>query len=372
MKNKLIYVITIALTLCCCETELEIDLASFPPKLCVTAILDGEIGNFSITLSEGRALADFKTPQPYSRTIIRNGKISLYENDNLILIEEGVFDMSYTDYNDNMGYKFFAEGITTNPGSTYKLEVEVEGYNKVFSTSVMPLPPVVSATIDTTKVEKKEVVNLYYWGYWDIDWGDDHFWPVKLYWDELETGRNYYALEMFKERTVISGDPGEWGTEDVLKSGIYSDDITKLQDNPEIERAGGDLDIINSLSDIGGLYLFDILLMSDISLTPENNSLSLYKSREKQTEDYWYPEDSYEKIEINNKITLRVRHITNETFKYYRSLRMQDSGVGFFTEPVNIVSNIENGYGCFTVFSATNIELVEYNTFMYRYIDEYE
>ena len=47
---------------CNMKTELDVDTAAFPPKLCVTATLEGGSngrGAFSIVLSEGRSLADY-------------------------------------------------------------------------------------------------------------------------------------------------------------------------------------------------------------------------------------------------------------------------------------------------------------------------
>ena len=151
------------------KTELDVNSIAFPPKLCVTAILDGASGSFSIVISEGRSLADYKTPRLPELEIIRNGEIRLYEDDRLILSEGGEFDLGNIiggadgvyDVTPQRGHLFETAGIVARPGSTYLLEVEVDGYQTITSTSTMPVLSVVSATIDTTVFLKKANIKGY-------------------------------------------------------------------------------------------------------------------------------------------------------------------------------------------------------------------
>lgn len=348
------------------KTELDVDSIAFPPKLCITAILDGASGTFSIVISEGRALADYKKPRPPQQEIKRNGEIRLYEDHRLILSEAGVFDLAKFSYNgygpEKNGHHFDAGGIVTHPGSTYRLEVEVDGYKMVTSTSEMPALPVVSATMNTSVTVKKETVKEYNLLNWSSDGysSNAYYWPVSLQWGERNAGRNYYALEMIHDATLIEGEPVNGNIYFKQDCGIFVSDLSKLQDNPEIEISENqdiNLDVSSRNYD---LYRFPILLMSDLSFTNENASLTLYK-----TQSFFLPQNNppgYEKEVYQHKVTLRVQHITEATFKYYRSLALQNNGMGFFTEPVNIISNIENGYGGFMVFSAADIQLLEYQS----------
>jgi hypothetical protein len=359
MKNT-IFILAIATFFASCEgmkTDLEIKSVSFPPKLCVTAILDGASDTFSIVITEARALADYKTPLPYKRKIIiPNGEIRLYEDDKLILKQADKFDMS-TDYSGTSdGYRFETP-VTTKPGSVYRLEVgDMDGnYEMLTSTSKMPLPPAVSVNIDTDvwEIKKKiwEYTSLDGWGEWVDEYSEmkHYYCPFQLQWGARDAGRNYYALEIFDRVTDT------WTSQcyNVININIYSADLTKLQDNPEVEAYEG---MSIDTSDPIELYGFPILLMSDVSFAKDNASLALYTQ--------WYPNNDDMPIHIpqmerfHHEIILRVRHITEATFQYYRSLVIQSNGMGFFTEPVNIVGNIENGYGSFTVFSATDIKLL--------------
>ena len=226
------------------KTELDIDSIAFPPKLCVTAILDGGSGTFSIVITEGRALADYKKPRLPEKEIKRNGEIHLYENDKLILSEVGMFNLGnrYENhgamYNSRLyrGHCFDAEGIATHPGSTYRLEVKVDGYKTVTSTSAMPALSVVSATIDTSVILKRETIKKFSsLEGWSSDGysSNNYYWPVSLQWSERPAGRNYYALEMLNDATVIEGNTADRITYRT-NYGICVGDLSKLQDNPEV------------------------------------------------------------------------------------------------------------------------------------------
>jgi len=379
MKNTilkfqfLIFMCTFSMSMLivCCDgmkTELDINSIAFPPKLCVTAILDGGSGTFSIVITEGRALADYKNPRLPEKEIIRNGEIRLYEDDKPILSEVGVFNLGdiYDDpnatysYRPQRGHRFEAAGIVTHPGKTYRLEVEVNGYKTVTSTSVMPTLSAVSATINTSVIVKKEMIKEYNslsgWSMSSYS-SNNYYWPISLQWGERPAGRNYYALEMFKDEMVMDND--DWIT-NRENCEILVGDLSKLQDNPEVVAFEGqeiDIDVSSKNYD---LYQFPILLMSDMGFTNDNSSLTLYKTL------IHFRDDGYNPPPYIKSITLRVRHITEATFKYYRSLLMQSLGMDFFTEPVNIIGNIENGYGGFMVYSAVDIQLLDFSTLIFH------
>lgn len=385
MFKKIFSIITVALFLVTCDgfkTELDIDIAAFPPKLVVTAILDGTNGTFNIVLSEGRALADYKTFRLDGQKNVVNGEILLYEDGNLIFSEVGEFDMTYSKqepyydtntwqwvYPDRGGYRFEAS-VATNPGSTYQLVVKTDKYETVTSTSIMPILPDVSATINTDEIVRRngiiEYRSLQGWSSSGSS-GDYDFWPVSLQWGKRPVGRNYYALEMFEEITLIEGTANQWTNLGKNIVGICVSDLSKLQDNPEIEFFDTIEIGMDPSSTSYSTYKFPILLMSDISFTLDNASLTLYKLTV-NTNDLgeYYPPEYYEKTVYHHSLSLRVRHITEATFRYYRSLALQSVGIDFFTEPVKIVGNIENGYGSFVVYSAADIHLLEYESYEYR------
>ena len=405
MNHRIIELLNLGIILlfasCDMKTELDVDTASFPPKLCVTAILEGGNdgqGMFSIVLSEGRALADYKNPRPTGQKVIANGVIRLYEGDNLMVEHAGEFDMTTAEakWDDDFsimqpksyGYRFETP-VVTRAGSTYRIEVQAEGYATVTSTSAMPLLPDISVNIDTTVVKMitngsiKEYQSLQYREsfYHGSIYGS--YWPISLQWGRRESGRNYYALEMIRDTELIEGNYDEayrfpWYL-GKYNNGIMVDDLSKLQDNPEVE--------INDHQDFGfeemrsyDLYRFPMLLMSDMAFTDADAALTAYVDYEHPSlinnrPDGWDditppPPDAdgqQDKLVTHTVITLRVRCITAATFRYYRSLLLQNYGIGFFTEPVNIVGNIENGYGGFMVHSVREFTLLDYETYRMGY-----
>ena len=329
------------------KTEIDIDAASFPPKLCVTAILDGGSDHLSIVISEGRALADYKEPFMPPRENKRNGEIRLYEDDRLILSESGVFNLASAHvydpnvedfcYDTGIGHRFNTS-VATHPGSAYRLEVEVEGYKTAISTSMMPPLPDVSATIDTTVTVYKDKIKIFKsieGENFGISGWEMPFWTISLQWGERAAGRNYYGLQ-FYEKTSFDGSSytmTSYGNYDRI---VYVSDLSKLQDNPEVEWFEIQEIWMDKESMNFDMYGFRLLLMSDMSFLKENASLTLYKLQSDKFWGLYYPSENV----YHKRLFLRVRHITKASFRYYRSLLIQSEGIGFFTEPVNIEGNI--------------------------------
>ncbi len=215
MKPRIIVAICITLQVIVttgCETEIDIDAASFPPKLSVTAALDGGTGNFNITLMEGCALADYAQPRPNEQEVTRDGEIRLYEDGCLILSIPGPFSMSVGSSRYET-YRYTTSGIVTHPGSAYRLEVDVEGHNMAVSSAVMPVAPVVSADLDTTViVNKNNVTEVSSLG--RSPWRAINYWPVSIHLTDPDPEiRNYFIFEPDQDIAVTLEDGSQ--TEDI-------------------------------------------------------------------------------------------------------------------------------------------------------------
>ena len=384
--------IALVLLLTACDgmkTELDITSVAFPPKLSVTAMLDGGEGSLSIAFTEGRALADYAKPFPDNHIIIRNGEIRLYEDGNLIWNQQGPFDMSvgrhsykmegweYESWEYRNGYVHIEYGIVTHAGSEYRLEVEVDGYETAVSTVIMPDVSAVTASIDASSEVMKDKINFIsslsenMWNNWDI------FWPLTVQITDSDPNeRKYYALDI--SMTTDSYRDGVYVNTYDERHGIGVTELSKLQDNPDVE--AGEL-LINV--DPANMYYFTMLLQSNVTFSRENNTLNYYIGRRQQS---YYPSCSEElpsdvspssliMVTSYNKYSLRVKRITTETFRYYRSLTLQNAGMEFFSEPVTVVGNIEKGYGCFSVINSVNIPLIEIEDchyFISGYLDNYD
>ena len=383
----IIFIILIFFTACNSDLKTELDLhtISFPPKLAVSATLDGESGIFTLFLSEGNALADYAKPRSPDKEIIRDGEIRLFEDNTLIFSEPGPFDLSFIDHHLEQdengvyyavqvrhGYSFEKNGVSTRPGSVYRLEIEVEGYKPVTSSMTMPATPVVSASMDTTihvnvLYHDTKSYNMrsgfyraLYYNPSGIYYNYENTWPVTVHFTDPDpTERDYFVLEIKRSQRAVNYD-SKYDTSSSF--GIGVSDIAILQDNPNIEAAEGKPSDFNYAI----YYAFHSLVMSDISFSGKNASLTFYSAVERTT-PYPYPPSLTEdpelvKILFHHTTTLNVKHISTETFKYFRSQLMQEAGVGFYTEPVVIAGNIENGYGFFSVFNSVSFQFLEYVT----------
>ena len=377
------------------KTKLDIHTLTIPPKLAVSATLDGESGHFSIFLSEGRALAGYVSYA--NEIIIRDGEIRLFEDDKLIMSEPGPIDMSYIapnlqDENGNpiephFWYRFEKYGISTRPGNVYRLEVEVDGYETVTSSMTMPAAPVVAASMDTTVMVIKNWTrsqdtgggvssfdNRHY--YLSDEVWEGGFWPLSVHLTAPEpNAQNYFALNLFGVQSSVNDNSGNVkDAERPLSLGVS--DISVLEGNPDLEaQTGGLLD-----TDYADFYLFGYLpfLMNDNTFSGKTASFTFHSWAEvtctRKLNINPNPNvpgpgpDQYELVYVKRSINLRVKHLPESTFKYYRSQALQRQRVGFFTEPVNVTGNIKNGYGYFSVYNSVSINLLEYElgTWVYR------
>ena len=383
MNNRIIILISLFFLTAC---DSDMPTISFPPKLAVTATLDGGSGIFTLLLSQGNSLADYAEPRSENREIIRNGEIRLFEDDKLIFSEPGPFDLSFVDsyliFDENgqstrvegkVGFRFEKSDISTRPGSVYRLEIEVDGFKTVTASMTMPSPPVVTASMNTTVQERITFAHRgSYLGYeiWDIIlpiyiWNEMDFWPVSVHiTDPNPNERNYFVLEIQRKQSGFS----EFINYklDYTASSIGVSNLSILQDNPNIEASEGGL----KETDQAAFYQFWPLplYMSDITFPGKSASLTFYSEVERKNSypDYVVDDPEYVKVLMHHTTTLHVRHIPTETFKYYRGQLLQRVGVGFYTEPVVIAGNIKNGYGFFSVYNSTSFQFLEYETEEYR------
>ena len=350
--------------------HIDIEGADFPPKLSVTAFLDSENGVFDLTIMEGHSLAFYGQGFSLSREIICNGEIRLYENGALVYSVSEPFDLSVEEYHTKQnGYHHIINGIDTHPGSEYRIEVDVEGYPMAVSTSVMPSALVVSASLDTSiQLNMKDITEINSVNYGLRDFGNSNSWTSGKFWafsahvsDPNPNVPNFYVFDLFYRYENTHHESGYYNW------GIGVPDLMILKDvdmDPTFAMSG-----TSSHSD---LYLFSMLLLGDITFSLENVARTFYASvaqiKNNQSVDDSFLDDhpDYEKITTHHTLFLRIKHITPATYRYYRSLRQQESQILIIGEPVNIVSNIENGFGSFAVYNTTSIPLLEWETFEYR------
>ncbi|MDR1173038.1 MAG: DUF4249 domain-containing protein [Bacteroidales bacterium] len=349
--------------------KIEIDSADFPPRLAVSATLDTDSGRFTMTLYEGRSITSYSLYQGM-QSIIRNGAVRLYQDGQLVWTLAGAFNLSpykYSDFGSEEAYGYIrVTDIPAKAGSAYTLEIDMDGYEKAVSTVVMPADPLVdNVFMDTNhpvqKVDKVNYVAAGSWSYWP-------YYPVRCSLTDNTGEPDYYALQMISARQSNHPDYPVYADEE--ESGVGVDNLTLIQDNPDYEAQGSLLGDGESYD----LYMFNTLLISDITFRGSSAALELFSGLQDERNEWntfperpsdYTPEIYGEEVIYDNRTILVVKHITAETFRHYRSLLLQEAGLSFFSEPVQITSNIQNGYGCFSLQNSRRIVLKENRRYFY-------
>lgn len=374
-----------------CELSKEVDVnfIDFPPKLSVTAILDSD--SLVISISEGRSLAMYTGWQPKSETILREGIIELFEEEKLIYSVSELFDLSMR--SDTVsGYHAVHKGFPlTRPGFTYRLSINIEGYETISSKAVMPSEVIVNnVQIDTTTTERKQNI-LDVWSLSDdtdlgIAGSGTNFYPITLQLTDIPNEKNYYSFQLFFQSSAIEVKGGSSEEREDLFNllqtrttpFIYTDNVDMIRDNPDFE-----MRLLNINKNPYSFLGIDFLLISDATLSNKTSVLKFYVDTtmvynrifntykfkklfiEKNRRTDFEPNSNNLEIHMKSKLSLIVKHVGNDTYKNYRSISLQQQGIGLFKEPTPIYSNIINGFGFFSLCSSSYIELLDFDAYIY-------
>ncbi len=223
-----------------------------------------------------------------------NAVVSVYENG--VLAEVLPFSESSRTYK-----AVYARPVA---GNSYRIEVSRPEYATVTATSIVPeIVPIDSLIVEN---EIRQLNGQYQTG-------------LRISFTDIE-GDNYYS--------IVLTDPGGYSP------CLYCRDAA-------IEKVN-DLDLF----ELEFCYRPGELLLSDQS----------FQNREKQVQTYV---DEYYVTPNPDHATIALQHITHDYFRFLatKNLNRMTSG-NPFAEPANVVSNITNGFGIFTVYSSSvrNVE----------------
>jgi hypothetical protein len=315
---------------------IDVEQSDFPPKLSVTATLDTDSGRFTLLMKEAHSIKYYETFRSDMIVIVRDGTVRLFENDVEIHLITGPFDLSVYDYYNQNGYYVSVKGVSAVAGRTYRLEIDIDGYEKATATAIMPDEPIISdLTIDVEHpVEKKNVKtirslsNLGYSTYLETACT-----PFSLKIADNTPHPDFYSLQLEHTDAYIT---------EIID--VSTSNLVLIQDNPDVESQ----DILMDGDNVD-LYSFDLMMLTDATFANSNVLLDLYAPYNYEFEPYDEPSQPKPSVNTINKYTLLVRHHTQEAFRQYRSMAFQLAGLSFFTEPVFITSNMQNAYGGFSV-----------------------
>lgn len=348
MKNWFIILFFLwLLTGCEKETIVFPDITDIGRKISVVATLDTDDGQFQVLAFKVISLPEYSHPFR-SNPEIRTGRVLLYEDGELILDVKQEFDLiEVWNRDDEYERQFLScEGLTVRAGSVYQLEVAIDGYDPVTSVATMPYAPVVkSIQADTLKLFYSNNVycinSLVHSQTSGSNTGLFYLLHVEL--EDLPVSSGYYTIQMVEER--LSNDEI---TYDAMLIG--SDDWSILSDNPVI--VANERDLLDS-GDTHDIFAFAPFFFSNRSFVNSFRHFTFYMPF---TRNEW----NYNGIRAKQYVMLK--QITKETWEFNRAYYLQYAGLDFFnSEPVTVPSNIQNGYGCFSLSNTVKFMVLEYS-----------
>jgi hypothetical protein len=351
---------------------IEIEEADFQSKLAISAILDTDSGHFYLALCEGRSLSSYKDWGNEEDRSWKNGVVELFEDnrETPILRLEQAFQItrggSRYAYWSEIEFGVHIKDIPTKTGSKYRLEVNIEDYEKVTATTIMPPNPDVKIieldTINT--IIKRNMVNINSLVGNSGGWYSNAFHTVKVNIEDHSDNRRYYAASF-----DLTSDSRYFYNSGLR---INVDNMTLIQDNPDVEAQG-----ILSDGESYDMYTFDRMLFSNLTFANYSTNINLYidaytltNQKYKIPEDIYDPEIHGKELLVSTTYYLILKSLTTEAFKLHRSMALQREGLGFFSEPAIMQSNVTNGFGFFTACNTQRIELAKNYTYEYYFPEQ--
>ncbi|MBE9467641.1 MAG: DUF4249 domain-containing protein [Bacteroidetes bacterium] len=291
MQKKKIFILLIFILISCTK-EISIDLPKKEPKLIVNSFF-----------------IPFTTPNPKSFNVKVNQSSPLLDTTTMKAITDATVIISSGNqidtmkYNDSSDYYDFSDFTFPETGKNYELKIIKSGFKTVTSNDLVP------NRVEMTSYEINPIAGT-------NDCGDIYS-EITINFCDPANEKNFYEMEISDE----------------ISYQIFSND-----------------NIITSESYYPSLLSFDAenpeyLLFNDSYINGEKHQLRIFY----YPPQYIDPDGRY----IDNQVVfLHFRSVSENYYKYKTSLlqhlyRQQGDILYGTGEPVNVFSNIENGYGIF-------------------------
>lgn len=288
----------LSIMLIACEHDTSFKIPPQTPRLVVHGYVQTG-SNFSIAV--GKTIAADVMLNPDS-TFVTSATVSLYEN--------GVFRevLAY----DAAEKRYKSVSTSATAGKQYRITVSATGFETVESVSDSPLPVNTIAVNYIRNIRADERGNLLS--------------DVIFRFDDPAAANNYYFTEINKGSAYSTGS----------YFCIYSYD-------PAVEKHQSSISPFEGASCIANTEV----LYSDKSFNGARKEITLSGAEESMKE---YTDLS---TGIIYRPFLKRYFVTEEYFRYIKTgIAVNDISNDPFSQPVSTYTNVKNGYGLFTVFSA--------------------
>jgi hypothetical protein len=278
------YLIFITILLSSCETIVKVDIPQHKPSIVVNSVIDPS-EKFQVHLSKSLGSLD---SAPLSN--INNAEVEVYEND--VFIEKLTFEQDGN---------YSSSNISAKLGRNYKIIAKAAPYDQVSAEARIPQP----VSIENIVIKDSAFV--------DANMGVKS--SLSLTINDPGSVRNYYMVELFETDSLYSRLSPKYITprDPALESDDYSSTFLFSDVHFDGKAYRLEMEFYNWLE---GLY-------------------------DPVTGEYVYPEGKRHYV-------IEFSTISREYYLYKTSFNKQMmNSFNPFSEPVQVFSNINNGYGIF-------------------------
>jgi Domain of unknown function (DUF4249) len=300
--KKIILAIAIIASYTSCEKTVTVDVPMPPSKLVVNGIVQAN-NLFTVNVGKSETVLSTNTINSFK---VNNAFVQLYENN---ILKDTLL---YNSVNNNYVVK---NATVATIGKNYKLVATLAGFATVDAETTTPsnimiqnISRIVNARTDANGGTQDE---------------------IKIKFTDNASETNYYLFKI-KKPVNYSGSQLEYRTIFCLKSSDV--DIDKTRNTDPLD--------VNSCIDNG-------FLMADKNFNGNTKTISLFVN------SYELTEFTYSVNQKKYKAIVEMNNISKNYYNYRRSIQTYKDNVDNpFSEAVLVYTNVNNGYGIFSSYTA--------------------
>ena len=326
MKNKIIPIITLLIIVTSCSEVIDIDIEEGDKVIVLNGIINPDS---TVRVNLAQSLSVLEPDNSFE--FIENATVELYENGTLL--EE----LSY----DTLGY-YTGQSLLNNE-NTYKITASSSPFESVSAEAYIPNPVALTGmssefTLDSVTVQMWNPQTQEYFDTIIVEMSDDGI--VEMTFNDPADEKNFYFITF---TTMLP---------------VYSYDFDQpVQIGEKMTSVNYD---INGLDWENYLYMQGFMgyVFSDDLFDGETHTVLAILNRWSFNSSWYYGgNDSFP----GSAIYVNLHSVSEDFFDFVLSYsKYQDTEYNPFAEPVNVFSNIENGFGLFTAYS-TSTDSITFN-----------
>lgn len=299
--KKIYFIICISFLYISCEKVIPFDGDVTIPKLVINSIFVSD-STFKVHVSSSRSVID---TSPFQN--IEDAIVTIKDNNGTIIETLNHLDNG-----------FYAGQTYPSQNQIYTLDVNHPNYNNISASDSLPSPITIN-NVDTSTI---------------IDPINGDRLQITMNFDDPENSQNYYLIETYSvnEYLVIkNSDTTDYELDTTKQYMVLTDEV--FQNGGRIWREQG--------------------LFNDLLFNGQNKSLEIEIPNYNETGNEIGYQWSYKTLSLR----LYLHNISKSYYYYRTSLELYQSASGNpFAQPVQVYSNIENGFG---VFAGSQISIFD-------------